>query len=76
MDCSELRSLYHEEVLLTNLNKTINFDKPTDFSLVVGGPLYQLLRRLHLSALQQEIDSSEFCKGEQKVREAIYEERG
>jgi hypothetical protein len=31
------------------MNKTINFDKPTDFSLVLGGPLYQLLRRSHLS---------------------------
>jgi len=26
-----------------------NFDKSTDFSLVLGGPLFQLLRRAHLS---------------------------
>jgi hypothetical protein len=31
------------------MNKTINFDEPTDFSLVLGGPLFQLLRRSHLS---------------------------
>ena len=31
------------------MNKTINFNEPTDFSLVLGGPLYQLLRRSHVS---------------------------
>lgn len=31
------------------MSKTINFDQPTDFSLVLGGPLFQLLRRWHLS---------------------------
>ena len=31
------------------MNKTINFDEPTDFFLVLGGPLFQLLRRSHLS---------------------------
>jgi hypothetical protein len=31
------------------MNKTINFNEPQDFSLVLGGPLYQLLRRSHLS---------------------------
>ncbi len=32
------------------MNKTIdNIDKSTDFSLVLGGPLFQLLRRAHLS---------------------------
>ncbi len=32
------------------MKKTIdNFDKSTDFSLVLGGPLFQLLRRSHLS---------------------------
>src|SRR5690349_14461619 len=31
------------------MNKTINFDAPTDFSLVLGGPLFQLWRRSHLS---------------------------
>jgi len=30
------------------MNKTINFDEPTDFSLVLGGQLFQLLGRLHL----------------------------
>jgi len=34
---------------VTIMNKTINFDEPTDFSLVLGGPLYQLFRRSHLS---------------------------
>ena len=31
------------------MNKTVNFDNPADFSLVLGGPLFQLLRRSHLS---------------------------
>src|SRR5512136_1434844 len=32
------------------MKKTIdNFDKSTDFSLVLGGPLFQLLRRAHLT---------------------------
>jgi hypothetical protein len=31
------------------MNKTINFDEPPNFSLVLGGPLFQLLRRAHLS---------------------------
>jgi hypothetical protein len=31
------------------MNKTINFDEPTDFSFVLGGPLFQLLRRSHLT---------------------------
>jgi hypothetical protein len=43
-----LRCPYHEEALAT-MNKTINFDETTDFSLVLGGPLYQLLRRSHLA---------------------------
>jgi hypothetical protein len=41
--------LYYDEVLVT-MKKTIdNIDKSTDFSLVLGGPLFQLLRRSHLS---------------------------
>ena len=32
------------------MKKTIdNIDKSTDFSLVLGGPLFQLLRRAHLT---------------------------
>jgi hypothetical protein len=32
------------------MNKTTDkLDEPPDFSLVLGGPLFQLLRRLHLS---------------------------
>ncbi len=32
------------------MKKTIDtIDKSTDFSLVLGGPLYQLLRRAHLT---------------------------
>ena len=32
-----------------------HFDKSTDFSLVMGGPLFQLLRRSHLSGNAQEL---------------------
>src|SRR4026207_1508686 len=37
------------------MNKTISFNEPADFSLVLGGPLFQLWRRSHLSgdALEQ-----------------------
>ena len=37
------------------MNKTVNFDAPPDFSLVLGGPLFQLFRKAHLSddALEQ-----------------------
>jgi hypothetical protein len=31
------------------MNKTINFDEPPDFSLVLGGPLFQLFRKAHLT---------------------------
>ena len=31
------------------MNKENNFNEPADFSLVLGGPLYQLFRRSHLS---------------------------
>ena len=31
------------------MNKSNNFDQPADFSLVLGGPLYQLFRRSHLT---------------------------
>jgi len=34
---------------MTSKKMTANLDKPTDFSLVLGGPLFQLLRRSHLS---------------------------
>ena len=34
---------------LPTMNKTINFDAPTDFSLVLGGPPFQLFRKAHLS---------------------------
>ena len=40
----EIRNRQH-----CNMSKTINFDAPPDFSLVLGGPLYQLLRRSRLS---------------------------
>jgi hypothetical protein len=46
---------YHDEALVTTMNKTINFDEPTDFSLVLGGPLYQLWRRSHLSGDAMEL---------------------
>ncbi len=50
-----LPCLYHDVAILT-MNKTIDkLDEPTDFSLVLGGPLYQLWRRSHLTddALEQ-----------------------
>ena len=50
-----LPCLYHDIAILT-MNKTIDkLDEPTDFSLVLGGPLYQLWRRSHLTddALEQ-----------------------
>jgi hypothetical protein len=31
------------------MNKTNNLNEPADFSLVLGGPLYQLFRRSHMS---------------------------
>ena len=46
---SDCDAFINEEALLTTMNKTINFNNPTDFSLVLGGPLFQLLRRSHLS---------------------------
>ena len=50
-----LPCFYHDVAILT-MNKTIDkLDEPTDFSLVLGGPLYQLWRRSHLTddALEQ-----------------------
>jgi len=44
-----LPCLYHDVAILT-MNKTIDkLDEPTDFSLVLGGPLFQLFRRAHLT---------------------------
>jgi hypothetical protein len=40
--------LYHDEALVS-MNKMNNFNEPADFSLVLGGPLYQLWRRSHLT---------------------------
>ena len=41
--------IYHDEALMT-MKKTIDhLDKSADFSLVLGGPLFQLLRRAHLT---------------------------
>jgi hypothetical protein len=48
VDWFGLRCLYEEEALVT-MNKENNFNEPADFSLVLGGPLFQLFRRSHLS---------------------------
>jgi AcrR family transcriptional regulator len=41
--------LFYDEVFMTMKKTVDNIDKSTDFSLVLGGPIFQLLRRAHLT---------------------------
>jgi hypothetical protein len=41
--------LYYDEVFVTMKKTVDNIDKSKDFSLVLGGPLFQLFRKVHLT---------------------------